>query len=195
MKNNFKEYIKPTLVLVVIALTVSLVLALTYKVTDPQIKALNIKMANEARQEVLPKAEGYQELKVDNKMYPDIVDCYQSTNKVGDVITSLDSGFGGKIKVMTGFDENGQITGVKVLEHAETPGLGTQAMTVEYLKQYTKANVTQKIKTKKINSEDGEATEIDTITGATITSNAVFRAVDKAREYFALNFVMYGKGE
>ena len=69
------------------------------------------------------------------------------------------------------------ITGVKVTKHTETPGLGTKAMTEEYLSQYIgQAAITRA-------NEQGE-TQIDAVTGATITSDAVYRAAETALAQF-----------
>ena len=53
--------------------------------------------------------------------------CYIADNKAGMAVTAEYKGFGGAVKVMIGIGANGEITGVKVTEHSETPGLGTKA--------------------------------------------------------------------
>lgn len=175
--NKFKEYIGPSLVLVVICLVVTAALAGTYQITKPVIEAITKANADAARAEVLPSgAEGFSP--VDKSFQEGIADVYTADNSSGVVITALDKGFGGEIAVMVGIDGSGQITGVKVLDHTETPGLGTKAMTETHLSQY-------RGKTKISNSSEADPTYIDAITGATVTSNAVFRAVDKALHQYA----------
>ena len=51
-------------------------------------------------------------------------------------VTATSSSYGGLITVMIGIDQDGKVTGVTVTEHADTPGLGTKAMTEEYLAGY-----------------------------------------------------------
>lgn len=175
--NKWKDYISPIAVLMTICIVVTLALVGTYQVTKPVITAITKANADAARAEVLPSGkDGFQPL--DCTMLDGIVDVYTADNKSGVVITSKDKGFGGEIKVMVGIDTNGKIQGIKILEHSETPGLGTKAMTESHLSQYYGQS-------KITNTNEEGAANIDAITGATISSNAIFRAVDKALLQFA----------
>jgi len=168
--SEHKEMIAPTLVLFLICLVITAALAGTYQVTKPIIDEINIKNANIARGEVLPEGEGAFS-KIETELSTGIVEVYEADNKAGYVFTAEDKGFGGKITVMVGVDSNGEITGVKVTGHTETPGLGTKAMTAEYLSQYNgEVSVTR--------TNEPDKTRIDAVTGATVSSNAIFRAVD-----------------
>ncbi len=173
--NNFKEHFIPAIVLVCICLVVSLALAATYNVSNPTILANQKKSADEARLEVLPDGDSFTEY--DGKLTGGVDECYIADNKSGMAVTSEYKGFGGAVKVMVGVDSDGKITGVKVTEHSETPGLGTKAMTADYLKQYKGV------------AEAGaghirDDAAIDAVTGATITSNAVYCSVGEALAQF-----------
>lgn len=170
--SKFNELIKPSLVLLSICLVVTAALAFTFQLTAPVIEDITIANANEARSEVLPQSEG-DFSPVEASLPENVAEAYKASNGTGKVFTVYDKGFGGQITVMVGIDNEGAITGVKVTKHSETPGLGTKAMTPEYLAQY----IGQTAVTRK--EEPGE-TQIDAITGATITSNAVYRAVETA---------------
>lgn len=173
-----KELIAPTLVLFLICLVITAALAVTYQVTKPIIDEINIKNANIARGELLPDAEGAF-TQVDTELAPGVLDVYGADNDTGYVFTALDKGFGGKITVMVGVNEDGTISGVKVTNHSETPGLGTKAMTVDYLSQYQgEIAITR--------TDEADETQIDTVTGATVTSNAVYRAVEAALAQYEL---------
>lgn len=176
MKNNtFKENIMPSLVLVVICFVISFALVATNGATKPQIDKIAKENADKTRAEVLSAADSFTEYK--GKLNDGITEYYSANNKTGVVITSQSKSFGGTITVMIGIDKEGAITGVKVTNHADTPGLGTKAMTVDYLKKY--AGVTTltgaKIKDQKT---------VDYITGATISSNGVYTAVKGALNQF-----------
>lgn len=175
-ENKFNELIKPSLVLLIICLVVAAALAATYQVTEPIIEAINIKNANIARAVVLPQAEGaFAPIEAD--LPESVTEFFKAENGTGVVLTVLDKGFGGKLTVMIGIDDKEAITGVKVTKHTETPGLGTKAMTEEYLSQYIgQAAITRA-------NEQGE-TQIDAVTGATITSDAVYRAAETALAQF-----------
>jgi electron transport complex protein RnfG len=168
---TFKELIAPSLVLVIICLVVTGALAVTYDATKPVIDEINIQKANEARNEVLPEGAGSFSA-LDTELMDKVVEVYQADNKSGQVFTVLDKGFGGKLTVMIGINGTGEIQGVKVTKHGETPGLGTKAMTLEYLSQYQGKT--------SVGIAAGADKNIDAVTGATVTSTAVFRAVQTA---------------
>lgn len=181
MENStFKEYIKPALVLVIICLVVSFALSQTYAITKPIVEANEIKAADEARALVLP--EGGSFTAYDGDLNEGIKDFYIADNGAGAAITATSKSFGGTMTVMVGIDADGAITGVTVTGHADTPGLGTKAMTVEYLEQYigkTAAEIVPDMSsvgmvTIKKNSN------LDAVTGATISSNGVYFAIQGA---------------
>lgn len=104
----------------------------------------------------------------------------QDGELVGMAVESHDAnGFSGLITVMYGFDPSGNITGFAVMQHAETPGLGSKmdewfsnpAHTVIGLNSNS-ANLTV--------SKDGG--DVDAITAATISSRAFLRALTLANQ-------------
>lgn len=173
--NNFKENIFPALVLVCICLVVTLALAGTYSVANPKIIENQTKAADEARMLVLSEGDAF--AAYDGKLADGVVDCYLAENKAGMAVTAEHKGFGGAVKVMIGIDAEGNITGVTVTEHGETPGLGTKAMTVEYLAQYQGVGEV-------VGGHINNDANIDAITGATISSNAIYCSVEKALKQF-----------
>lgn len=110
---------------------------------------------------------------------------YKATNgseAVGYAVESMTkSGFSGVIRLMVGFDPDGKILNVNVLQHAETPGLGSK-MTEEgnaLLGSIQNKNSWElEFKVKK----DGG--ELDALTAATISSRAYYEAVARAYEAF-----------
>lgn len=173
-----RELIAPTLVLLLICLVITAALAGTYQVTKPIIDEINFRNANLARGEVLPDGEGAF-TQLETELSPGIIEVYEADNKSGYVFTTQDKGFGGKMTVMVGVSNEGAITGVKVTGHSETPGLGTKAMTKEYLAQYLgQVAVTR--------SNESDKTQIDAVTGATVSSNAIFRAVEASLAQFEM---------
>lgn len=93
--------------------------------------------------------------------------------------TYTDKGYNRIIKLMVGFDFEGKIKDIAVLEQKETPGLGTKITTEKFLSQYRGKNpATWKLMVKK----DGGQT--DAITGATISSRAFNDAVQNAYNVF-----------
>lgn len=94
------------------------------------------------------------------------------------VKTYTNIGFSGKIEVMVGFKTDGEIVGVKVLSHAETPGLGDKMQPELAPKVKGKNPASFKLKVKKDNGD------LDALTAATISSRAFCDAVDRAYRAF-----------
>lgn len=94
------------------------------------------------------------------------------------------SGYGGPIRLIAGIDHNGIVTGVKVLEHHETPGLGDRIATnkSDWIRHFTGKSLTAPAPNRWQVRRDGGA--FDQITGATISSRAVVRQVRRALDYF-----------
>ena len=82
-------------------------------------------------------------------------------------------GYGGNIDALLGLAPDGTVTGVQVLAHAETPGLGAKFAAREFLQQFVgKSLDTARWKVQK----DGG--DFDQITGATITPRALLQAIE-----------------
>ena len=99
---------------------------------------------------------------------------------LGTAVQSTTNGFGGPLKVLVGFDNEGNVLGYTILEHAETPGLGAKA--ADWFQKGQKGDITGKnpATTKFTVSKDGG--DIDAITASTITSRAFLLAVQNAYE-------------
>ena len=176
MENSkFKENIFPALVLFCICLGMALALAGIHSIAQPKIDANQAKADNESRMLVLSEGDSF--TPYDGKLSDGVVECYMADNKAGMVVTSEHKGFSGAVTVMTGIDANGAITGVTVTKHAETPGLGTKAAEPDYLAQYIGVTEADKAHIR-------DDANIDAISGATITSNAVYGSVVKALKQF-----------
>lgn len=176
MKNSkFQETFAPTVVLLLICLVVTTALAFTNQATAPQIEKINKANADAARAEVLSEADGF--TAYDGKLNDGVDEYYIATNKCGAVITSRAKSFGGDITVMTGINKDGKITGVKVTNHADTPGLGTKAHDPEYLKCYIDKDT---LAAENIKDESS----VNYIVGATVSSNGVYHAVQEALQQF-----------
>jgi electron transport complex protein RnfG len=98
-------------------------------------------------------------------------------NKLGAAVESTTGGFGGDLKVLVGFDPEGNILGYTLLEHAETPGLGAKAD--KWFQKGGKGDIIGKSPADPLTvSKDGG--QVDAITASTITSRAFLLAVNNA---------------
>jgi len=178
MKLSAKEILKPTLILVAICLVMTALLAFTNMATKDAIAAQNEKEASQSRQIALPAADTFEQSSKSE-------DCFigkKGSNVVGYVFTTKASSYGGEIKVMTGIDKDGKVTGVILLSTNDTPGLGLNAQKESFRDQYK-----QKVPEKGFEVVKGGGAkegQINAMTGATISSKAVTTAVNEAvKEY------------
>ena len=90
-----------------------------------------------------------------------VTEVYQASNGAGYTFSIVAQGYGGKntLKMAVGIDMDGKITGVKVLSHSETAGLGSKITTDEnFCGQFPGLDA-------------AGAANADTISGATFSSN------------------------
>lgn len=178
----FKKYIAPIIVLVGICLVVSAALAATYGVTNPIIEARAKAEADAARQEILPAAESFTQYEGslwtsdDNKAY--VKEVYVADNGSGMVITVGTASFGGELIELVGIAADGAITGVKISSHADTPGVGTNAMTNEHLGQYLGISELTSTAAK-------SETAVEHVSGASVSSDAIHYGIYAALQQFS----------
>jgi len=93
-----------------------------------------------------------------------------------------EKGFNGTVKTMIGFNPDGSIINIVVLDQKETPGLGTKMKDEKFLKQFLNKNPTNfNLKVKK----DGG--QVDALTGATISSRAFTETIQSSFQLLQAN--------
>lgn len=97
---------------------------------------------------------------------------------LGVAVESTTDGFGGDLKVLVGFDKDGNILGYTILQHAETPGLGAKAD--KWFQKDGKGSIIGKNPNKYNLTVKKDGGDIDAITASTITSRAFLLAVTQA---------------
>lgn len=96
-------------------------------------------------------------------------------------------GFSGPIELLIGIDAGGVISGVRVLAHRETPGLGDliEADKSDWIQQFDGASLQDPAESEWAIKRDGG--EFDQLTGASITPRAVIKAIRETLIYFRAN--------
>lgn len=167
-----KDFVLPIVVLFSICLVVAAALALTDTVTAPLIAAAQEKAAEAARMEVLPEADSF--VRVELEELPEgVTDVYRAQNGVGFVFMLSAKGYGGTMKLICGIDNAGSIVACKTLSHAETQGLGSKTADKPFREQFI--------------GQNRELDGVSAISGATVSSKAYIDAIEKA--FIALDLV------
>jgi electron transport complex protein RnfG len=172
-----------------------LLIVSVYFATQPRIRANKAAELAAAIDEVLAAPERYDTLYVtDDGITPTLPDGqtpdqaeavfqgYRDGQPVGFAIVAEGPGFQDRIRLIFGYDpRTARLLGMKVLESKETPGLGDKIIKDEgFVSQFTR--VEAPIDGVKEGREEGVPTEVIMITGATISSRAVIRAINATLE-------------
>ena len=192
-----KNVIKDAMILFAITLVAGLLLGVVYDVTKAPIAAQEEKAKTEACRNVFETAasfEAYEGFTVDAASVVlteagvtgvdiDEVMCAKDASGavVGYVLTVTGhEGYGGDIQFTMGLTNDGVLNGISLLSIAETPGLGMKAEDV-VVPQFVNKQVDAFTVTKTGASDDSQ---IDAISGATITTDAIVNGVNGGLAYF-----------
>lgn len=191
-----KNIIKNTLILTAITLVAGILLGLVYEITKEPIALAKEAAKKEAYQQVMADADSFDGLELIDEAIKEVKDTVESSGctinevveaksngeTVGYVVTTTTSeGYGGEIQISVGMLTDGTVNGVAILSIGETAGLGMKATEEDFYSQYAGKNVEFFSVTKTGASSDNE---IDALSGATITSNAMTKAVNSAVVYY-----------
>lgn len=190
--------IKNTLILTVITLVAGVGLGAVYEVTKEPIKQASENAKQVAYQQVITEADSFEEYAgfdeeesesvlsdagVTGNTINEVMVAKKAGETIGYVITSTtNEGYGGEIKISTGILSDGTVTGIAFLSISETAGLGMNAEKPEFSDQFADKLVAEY--TVVNDGGSGAENEIDALSGATITSNAVTNDVNAALVYF-----------
>lgn len=186
------ETLKLGLILLSITVVCATILAFSNEITSVKIEEANILANESARIEILSDANNFKLLdekkieEIQNKS-PEIMEIYQGSNGenlVGYTIKAKVRGYDGEIELMAGISTEGNITGMKILSHGETPGLGGNA-TKDYFSDSFKG---KSVEDQLVAVTDPKAeNEVQALTSATVTTNAIVNGVNIVRQVYNLN--------
>ncbi len=177
-ENKAKAIVIPAVSLLLICAVVTALLGLTNSVTAPQIEKLAAETEEAAKQEVLADAVSFsdaKELQKDGTAYTYYEGLSSDGGVIGYVFSTSAKGYGGDIAVMVGVNADGTVAGVNILSISETAGLGMNAKNESFLSQFL-----GKSGTIGVMKNGSSETDIQALTGATITSKAMASAVNQA---------------
>ena len=104
----------------------------------------------------------------------------------GYVVKVSGKGYGGAVKIALGITKEGEILGIQILDASnETPGLGQNSTKDTWNGQYIGMTSDKELSVVKDGTGSKENGTINSISGATITSSAVTRAVNVALRFVA----------
>ena len=161
--------------LMLIIASVVLMLAVVNGITKDRIAANEKKANDEARSAIFTEATDFSPVSADLsedlvKYVGEIYEAKKDGNCIGYCVNVSSNGFGDKINMIVGISTDGLVSGVKVVSHSETAGVGERIISNgSILSQFT-------------NVSSSSISSVSTITGASITSRAIIDGVKKALE-------------
>lgn len=187
-KSDFGVMLKEAGILFSITLIVGLLLGVVYELTKEPIRIQQEKAIEEACRAVFGQADSFEETEYElgeeleeelSRMGVKIGKIYHAKDAGGAVLgyvvqSTSTEGYGGNIVLYLGIQNDGTLNDISILEISETPGLGMEAPSV-LVPQFHDKKVDGFVYTKTGAAADNE---IDAITSATITTEAVTNAVN-----------------
>lgn len=164
------SYVKSIMTLLVIAVAAAAALTFTYGSTKPVIERIQKERQDAALKRILPDADSFEEKKIDGKTY---FIAKKDDIFIGRIFREAQKGYDATpVTMLVGIgDEN--VVAVEILEQRETPGLGDKIKDDWFREQFKDKTKEDKLVVKE---------DIDSITGATISSKAVANGVKAALE-------------
>ncbi len=191
-----KNIMKNTAILTAITLSAGFFLGVVYEITKEPIRIAKEARANEAYKAVFPEAESFSTyenyslesaaeiLKAASFNNSSITGAFVAKNgetELGHVLVVVaHDGYSGDLSFAMGVTSDGILNGISLLEIAETPGLGMNAAEPEFLEKFTNKSA-EEFKVTKTGSTNEH--EIDALSGATITTNAIVNSLNAGLIY------------
>lgn len=176
---DLKDIGKCCLILALIAAFSGGLIATTYGMTDPIITERAAQAAKDAAQSALPQADSFEQLSltVDNKEIKYFIG-KASGQVVGYAVETIRSGYKPDLSIITGISAEGVVLSVNIVGHSETSGIGTKVFESEtFMNALLGKSISDPLKL---------GSDLDAISGATMTSRGVSDSVRAALDYYQL---------
>ena len=189
-----RDIIKLSIFLLIVAGVSGAGLSYVNDMTGPLIEKKILQNKIDSFKEVYPKSD-----KVENEsaahlkapydpVLKEVNIAYRDGVPAGIIYAVETKGYSGPISVLAGFDiATAKITAIKVLNQRETPGLGAKAKESFFQDRYKDKSAATALEVTK--TAPTKEHHIQAITASTITTKAVTKGVNAAREHFIANFV------
>jgi electron transport complex protein RnfG len=201
VKTDVGAMLRLGIILAVYAAAACVGLAFVYSGTEKIIARRQEADQNAALRELFPDAGSFSEISESiSSADPSVTfeagyEARRGNEIAGVVLRTSRASYGGAIKILVGISAGGKITGIKILEHQDTPGLGANAASPSYyIDRAAGIHFYDQFTGKSVNDRFAVKEDIAAITAATITSRAVADSV-KAAGGAAMDWIAKGGGK
>ena len=175
-----RNILRLALTLAVVGIVSAALLTAVNDWTVPIIAAREAEEYMEALREFFPAVSDVQTEEVEGEKFDLIYDA--SGNLIGVVATVQQQGYGGLFTFNLAVDSEGKITGLRVINHAESPGIGDVIAAPDFQSQFIGKTFEDPIQI---------GTDVDTVSGATVSSSAMINAVRRSVETIAYSYLSF----
>ena len=175
--------VKPAFVLFLFTAVAAVIVGFMHTITEEPIKRQIYEREQAAINAIIPNSLSY---KSDDELGMPDSTVWRWDSRVnehghvlGYVFFARSRGYDGLVHLLVGFDADGYILGIRVISHTETPGLGTVIAGEAFADQFYRLRAP----VESARNPQGPY-QIDAVAGATLSVNAVLRAVNDAWEVF-----------
>jgi len=176
LETETKKHLPPYVMLMLVAIVMAFAIAGVYSLTKDTIEEAAVQAQAAARSMVMENAASMEELALEENAPVDY--CYAAYDAEGELIGYVSQitavGFGGEIEVTVGMDTEGAITAIHVggKDFSETSGLGAKTRDAAFTDQFKGMSGLLVLKQ-----------NVDSVTGASVSSGAVVSGVNRALSY------------
>lgn len=173
-----REALRLALTLGIVGIVSAVILTGVHNWTAPIVDERRQEEYLEAVRECFPGVDDYETEELDGNLYDFIYD--DQGNRLGVVATVEQPGYEGNITYNLAVDNQGKIVRVRIISHSETPGIGDVIESESFLEQFLGKDHESAL-------QDG--VDVDIVTGATVSTNAVIGSVRRTIGKIAVNFL------
>ena len=175
-----RNILRLALTLAVVGIVSGALLTAVHNWTAPIIAAREAEDYMKALREFFPALSDVKTEEAEGEKYDLIYDA--SGNLIGVVATAQQQGYGGLITFNLAVDSAGKIIGMRVISHAETPGIGDVVTTPDFQGQFIGKTFEDPIEI---------GTDVHTVSGATVSTSAMIGAVRRTLETIAYSYLSF----
>lgn len=184
-----KETLKLGFTLLLITAISGAVLATTNSFTGPIIEEIRREGSFGALMEIFPDADDFQpvedsqleEIIASNEAITEVNHALEGETVIGYAFKVVTGGYGGDVVTMVGIHEDGKVAGIKVVENSETPNLGTLIEEEDFTSSFKEKTTEEELTP--VDNPSAE-NEVQMISGATVSTQAVVKGVNIVREMY-----------
>jgi len=174
--------IKPAATLFITAVVIIAALSFVYNYTYEPIQINRLRRQEAAMRAVLPQATDFRQIQTETSgSMVGIFEGLSNDTLVGFVVSLSPQGYSGNIDLMVGISIPDElVTGMRIVQHSETPGLGALAVRPDFYRRFDNRPL---VPLNVVRTTPGEH-DIATITASTITTRAITNAVNEAMQWY-----------